>query len=63
MAIAYFMLYESCQQQLSCDVVPSQFEESLDKSHFSEPWQYAVENSRQKALEVAQRLQVHSNAL
>lgn len=39
------------------DVVPSTFEENLSKSAFSEPWQYAVETSRGKALEVAERLQ------
>lgn len=39
-------------------MVPSAFEENLDKAAFSQPWQYAVENSRQKALEVASRLGV-----
>lgn len=40
------------------DVVPSKFEENLDKESFTHPWQYAVENSKLKALDVAQRLQV-----
>ena len=39
------------------DVVPSKFEENLDKESFTHPWQYAVENSKLKALDVAQRLQ------
>ena len=38
--------------------MPSQFEENLDKGSFTHPWQYAVENSKLKALDVAQRLQV-----
>ena len=39
-------------------MVPSQFEETLDKTLFSTPWQYALETSRGKATEVAKKLQV-----
>lgn len=38
--------------------MPSQFEENLDKGSFTYPWQYAVENAKLKAMEVAKRLQV-----
>jgi predicted house-cleaning NTP pyrophosphatase (Maf/HAM1 superfamily) len=37
-------------------VVPSWFKETLNKSLFKEPHQYAVETARQKALEVARRM-------
>ena len=58
-----FKLFEDAHTLFSAqgfvfDVVPSTFEENLSKSAFSEPWQYAVETSRGKALEVAERLQV-----
>ena len=58
-----FKLFEDAHTLFSAqgfvfDVVPSTFEENLSKSAFSEPWQYAVETSRGKVLEVAERLQV-----
>ena len=37
-------------------VVPSTFEENLDKSQFSHPKDYAIENAKQKALEVTKRM-------
>ena len=40
------------------EIVPSTFEENLDKSSFQEAWQYAVETARRKAREVAERLKV-----
>ncbi|KAM7443891.1 hypothetical protein ABFA07_007460 [Porites harrisoni] len=40
---------------LKFDVIPSNFEENLDKSAFKHPYEYVLENSRQKALEVADR--------
>ena len=39
-------------------MVPSTFEENLEKSSFQEAWQYAVETARRKASEVADRLKV-----
>ena len=42
-------------QGLKFDVIPSNFEENLDKSAFKHPSEYVLENSRQKALEVADR--------
>uniref|UniRef100_A0A8C4ZTL6 Acetylserotonin O-methyltransferase-like n=1 Tax=Gadus morhua TaxID=8049 RepID=A0A8C4ZTL6_GADMO len=41
---------------LRFEVVPSWFKETLNKSLFKEPHQYAVETARQKALEVARRM-------
>ncbi|KAG8450583.1 hypothetical protein GDO86_003014 [Hymenochirus boettgeri] len=41
---------------LRFEVVPSWFKETLDKSSFSAPYQYAMETARQKALEVARRM-------
>lgn len=41
---------------LRFEVVPSWFKETLDKSLFKTPYQYAVETAKQKALEVAQRM-------
>nr|XP_055071829.1 probable bifunctional dTTP/UTP pyrophosphatase/methyltransferase protein isoform X1 [Misgurnus anguillicaudatus] len=41
---------------LRFEVVPSWFKETLDKSLFKSPYQYAVETAKQKALEVAQRM-------
>lgn len=38
------------------EVVPSRFEETLDKTAFKYPFEYVLENSRQKALEVAGRV-------
>lgn len=38
------------------EVIPSKFEETLDKSSFSSPQAYVVENARQKTLEVKERL-------
>lgn len=41
---------------LRFEVVPSWFKETLDKSLFKNPFEYAVETAKQKALEVAQRM-------
>nr|AAH55218.1 Acetylserotonin O-methyltransferase-like [Danio rerio] len=41
---------------LRFEVVPSWFKETLDKSLFKHPCEYAVETAKQKALEVAQRM-------
>ncbi|KAM4794781.1 putative bifunctional dTTP/UTP pyrophosphatase/methyltransferase protein isoform 1-T2 [Rhinophrynus dorsalis] len=41
---------------LRFEVVPSWFKETLDKSAFSAPYEYAVETAKQKALEVARRM-------
>ncbi|XP_067265286.1 probable bifunctional dTTP/UTP pyrophosphatase/methyltransferase protein isoform X1 [Chanodichthys erythropterus] len=41
---------------LRFEVVPSWFKETLDKSLFKSPHEYAVETAKQKALEVAQRM-------
>ncbi|KAJ7327748.1 hypothetical protein OS493_026626 [Desmophyllum pertusum] len=41
---------------LKFDVIPSTFEETLDKSAFKHPYEYVLENSKQKALEVAGRV-------
>ncbi|XP_063306250.1 probable bifunctional dTTP/UTP pyrophosphatase/methyltransferase protein [Pelobates fuscus] len=41
---------------LRFEVVPSWFKETLDKSVFSAPHDYAVETAKQKALEVARRM-------
>ncbi|KAL9973493.1 hypothetical protein ACROYT_G019961 [Oculina patagonica] len=41
---------------LKFDVIPSTFEETLDKSAFKHPYEYVLENSKQKALEVAGRI-------
>ncbi|KAG8589907.1 hypothetical protein GDO81_006563 [Engystomops pustulosus] len=43
---------------LRFEVVPSWFKETLDKSMFSAPYEYAVETAKQKALEVARRMHV-----
>lgn len=43
-------------QGLKFDVIPSRFEETLDKSAFKHPYEYVLENSKQKALEVAARI-------
>ncbi|KAK9401899.1 N-acetylserotonin O-methyltransferase-like [Crotalus adamanteus] len=43
---------------LRFEVVPSWFKETLEKSTFSAPYQYAVETAKQKALEVANRMHV-----
>ncbi|XP_069800590.1 probable bifunctional dTTP/UTP pyrophosphatase/methyltransferase protein [Dendropsophus ebraccatus] len=43
---------------LRFEVVPSWFKETLDKSLFSAPYEYAVETAKQKALEVATRMHV-----
>ena len=52
-----------CLQGLRFEVVPSWFKETLNKSHFKAPHQYAVETARQKALEVARRMPFVSQAL
>uniref|UniRef100_A0A3B4E5N3 Acetylserotonin O-methyltransferase-like n=1 Tax=Pygocentrus nattereri TaxID=42514 RepID=A0A3B4E5N3_PYGNA len=41
---------------LRFEVVPSWFKETLDKTLFKMPYEYAVETAKQKALEVAQRM-------
>ncbi|XP_040913256.1 probable bifunctional dTTP/UTP pyrophosphatase/methyltransferase protein isoform X1 [Toxotes jaculatrix] len=41
---------------LRFEVVPSWFKETLDKGLFKEPYEYAVETAKQKALEVARRM-------
>uniref|UniRef100_A0A668A381 Acetylserotonin O-methyltransferase-like n=1 Tax=Myripristis murdjan TaxID=586833 RepID=A0A668A381_9TELE len=41
---------------LRFEVVPSWFKETLDKSLFKAPQEYAVETAKQKALEVAKRM-------
>ncbi|XP_036443303.1 probable bifunctional dTTP/UTP pyrophosphatase/methyltransferase protein isoform X1 [Colossoma macropomum] len=41
---------------LRFEVVPSWFKETLDKTLFKAPYEYAVETAKQKALEVAQRM-------
>nr|XP_020668690.1 N-acetylserotonin O-methyltransferase-like protein [Pogona vitticeps] len=41
---------------LRFEVVPSWFKETLEKSSFSAPYEYAVETAKQKALEVANRM-------
>ncbi|XP_039176187.1 probable bifunctional dTTP/UTP pyrophosphatase/methyltransferase protein [Crotalus tigris] len=43
---------------LRFEVVPSWFKETLEKSTFLAPYQYAVETAKQKALEVANRMHV-----
>ncbi|XP_053562403.1 probable bifunctional dTTP/UTP pyrophosphatase/methyltransferase protein isoform X2 [Bombina bombina] len=43
---------------LRFEVVPSWFKETLDKTMFSAPHDYAVETAKQKALEVARRMHV-----
>ena len=44
-------------------VIPSQFEENLDQTHFKEVWQYAEATAEGKAKEVAQRMQVSSDLM
>lgn len=39
------------------NITPSNFEENLDKKSFNHPRDYVVENAKQKALEVMQRLE------
>ncbi|XP_030641764.1 putative bifunctional dTTP/UTP pyrophosphatase/methyltransferase protein [Chanos chanos] len=41
---------------LRFEVVPSWFKETLDKSSFKAPYEYAIETAKQKALEVAHRM-------
>uniref|UniRef100_A0A3P8V1I1 Acetylserotonin O-methyltransferase-like n=1 Tax=Cynoglossus semilaevis TaxID=244447 RepID=A0A3P8V1I1_CYNSE len=41
---------------LRFEVVPSWFDETLDKSLFKAPYEYAVETAKHKALEVARRM-------
>lgn len=43
-------------QGLKFEVVPSSFEENLDKSSFKHVYDYVKETARGKALEVANRL-------
>lgn len=44
-------------------MVPSWFKETLEKSSFAAPYEYAVETAKQKALEVANRMHVVSYQL
>jgi len=41
---------------LKCTVMPSSFEENLDKDSFSHPCEYVKENAKQKALDVWRRI-------
>ena len=43
-------------QNLKMEIVSSTFEENLDKSQFPHPSDYVKENSKQKAIEVFNRL-------
>ncbi|KAF7253325.1 putative bifunctional dTTP/UTP pyrophosphatase/methyltransferase protein [Varanus komodoensis] len=43
---------------LRFEVVPSWFKETLEKSSFAAPYEYAVETAKQKALEVAKRMHI-----
>ncbi|XP_064567726.1 probable bifunctional dTTP/UTP pyrophosphatase/methyltransferase protein isoform X1 [Zonotrichia leucophrys gambelii] len=43
---------------LRFEVVPSWFKETLEKSSFTAPYEYAVETAKQKALEVANRMHI-----
>ena len=43
-------------QGLKFEVVPSSFEENLDKSTFKHPYDYVKETAKQKTLEVARNL-------
>lgn len=47
-------------QGLRFEVVPSWFKETLEKSSFAAPYEYAMETAKQKALEVANRMHVVS---
>ncbi|XP_065884863.1 probable bifunctional dTTP/UTP pyrophosphatase/methyltransferase protein isoform X2 [Dysidea avara] len=42
----------------SCTVVPSNFPETLDKTSFASPAEYAIANSKGKSLEVAESLKL-----
>lgn len=53
-----FGLWDSTNQGLRFEVVPSWFKETLDKSLFKAPHEYAVETAKQKALEVARRMPI-----
>jgi len=46
---------------LKFEVVPSTFEENLDKSSFNHPSSYVKENAKQKAIDVWKRLSVDQN--
>ncbi|KGL79369.1 N-acetylserotonin O-methyltransferase-like, partial [Tinamus guttatus] len=43
---------------LRFEIVPSWFKETLEKSSFAAPYEYAIETAKQKALEVANRMHV-----
>ena len=49
--ISFFAL-----QGVNCEVIPSTYEENLDKSVYSNPIDYVKETAKQKTLEVAKRL-------
>lgn len=48
---AYFLT-----KGLKVEVIPSKFEENLDKSKFEHPWDYVKENAAMKALTTAKSL-------
>lgn len=43
-------------QGLKLEVIPSGYEENLDKSLFKHPHEYVLETAKHKTLEVAERL-------
>lgn len=47
---------------LKFDIIPSNFEENLDKTSFSHPSSYVKENAKQKALDVWRRLSADENS-
>ena len=47
---------------LNFEIIPSNFEENLDKSSFSHPCHYVKENAKQKALDVWRRLSVDKDS-
>ena len=47
-------------QGLKFEVIPSTFEETLDKSAFSTPAEYVLETAQQKTLQVAHLLKQES---
>ena len=53
--IAYFP-FHCITQGLKFEVIPSSFEETLNKGSFPSPSHYAMETSLQKTLEVAKNL-------
>ena len=45
-------------QSFPMEVVPSSFEENLDKSQFAHAWEYVVSTSEGKAIDVASKQKV-----